>query len=729
MKQEGFQKYNRVCKGITVFIILLGVFCFTGSIWRLIESVRDFGVSFAYGCLDAVNDVMRHLGIKGKIPLFTPTVTGLPTAPPWSFGVGFSPATTFPETWEEFVSKWDLYWTAWADSENFLNYLVYVLSLLLNVLSLFSTLAPWLFVVLPLVFKHYCKTINQADDVDSVALQKFKRFSDKTYRKIKKFLKEFFIYVRVRSGYWKAWLLIAFLYFNVYSILVELCAFYVYFNANLHFGEIYTQIYKLLMDLSTFFTFMPAQVLFIMGVIVYEYICRTLGYNRLYRNERRNTGFVNERGVVTIIWGEMGTGKTALITDMALTAEKKLRDQAFEIILECDMKFPYFPWINFERQLRQAIYFHVIYDIWSCKRWVKRQYKKWLKSECRQHLFDYDIERYPLTYDDKLKEVHIWDVLKDYACAYLVYTVQSSLIQSNYSIRVDGLMYDLENFPVWNMDFFKRDSRLLDSYSRHSHILDFDMLRLGKIMLANNPNRNAYGFGVYVVTELDKERKNAPNLQGVDRNAEECNQRNDLFDVLLMMSRHACVIANRVFVVILADLQRTGNLSAGVKELGELGYIDGKHDSEPVLPFFSLYYVVKLLGTWLTAPFRNIYTKYRVNRTDNTLPLYLYKGVTAKFEQFIERTENIFGSATLPLEMESGREDGRTRARKWYRMKKKIYARRYATDCQNAIFERRSVLNRMGVDDLREYLTDVASNEELVYQKSHMQVELVKCVA
>ena len=56
-------------------------------------------------------------------------------------------------------------------------------------------------------------------------------------------------------------------------------------------------------------------------------------------------------------------------------------------------------------------------------------------------------------------------------------------------------------------------------------------------------------------------------------------------------------------------------------------------------------------------------------------------------------------------------------------------SRRYTTDCQQAIFERRAELNYVGIDDLREYADDMANGEELIYQNSHMQVELFRCVA
>ena len=116
----------------------------------------------------------------------------------------------------------------------------------------------------------------------------------------------------------------------------------------------------------------------------------------------------------------------------------------------------------------------------------------------------------------------------------------------------------------------------METFSRHSHIIDFDMLRLGRVVLEDNPKRYAFGFGVYVISEIDKERKNDKELResGIKGDAPVANQKNDLFNTLLKMSRHACIVANRVFVKVHADLQRPESLGADARELGELHYIE-----------------------------------------------------------------------------------------------------------------------------------------------------------
>lgn len=470
--------------------------------------------------------------------------------------------------------------------------------------------------------------------------------------------------------------------------------------------------------------FIPVAAWVVIIIIALELAARHIGYNELEHRERKNGGFLEERGVMTIVYGPMGAGKTKTITDMALTQEVRFRDMAFEIIIESDFKFPFFNWATFEQDLKQAIENHIVFNVPSTRKWLQEKYRIWTETPSKENLWGYDHERYGLEYDDRLKVSNLWEVLDDYACAYVVYTVQSSLLVSNYSIRVDNLMDDLGNFPKWNTDFFRRDSRLLDSYSRHAHILDFDMLRLGKRMLDDNPNRYAFGFGVYIISEIDKERKNAPELQQIKASSEECNQKNDLFNSLMKMSRHACVIANRVFVKIFADLQRPESLGADARELGEIVYIEDSSDMNPILPFFAPFYFFEAFFTWIFGRFVDLYYEYRFIRSDKTVPMYLMKSFSAWLKRFRDRTCNQFGSSKIKLLVESGRMDGDKKERTYFMQSKKIYARRYTTDCLSAIFNQYADKNTIGLNDLPEYVTELGSDEENLLQNSFFQVEV-----
>lgn len=710
MKKIDYRHY--ICIFITLGFLLFGL-AFPYAFPRFLESVRDLFNSIGYYFCE----IFANSGDEYINPI-NPTVAEISS-------ISIKPFWEISINWEDFKGDFSEFFVLFFKSENFLSYLFHVCNLLLNVSRILILMLP-LFLSLWLLFSGMFNAQKTDDNKDSKPLLIFKRISDYTYQPLLRFCKSFVMFVRENPWYYRIWFLLLAFYFNTISILVEFVAFYFYFAISFDLGNILIQIYKLSADLSELVNFVPVFFWGILGFYIINKKADDVAYNRLNHNEKKNRGFINERGVSTIIDGPMGSGKTLLGTDMALSAEVQLRDQAYEIIIESDFKFPNFPWINLERDLRRAFDNHEIFSIPSCRRWLRHKYRAYRRKRCSSRIWDYDLNRYSTRYDDKLKIQNIWEVIDDYSCAYLVYTVQSSLLITNYSIRVDNLFLDIGNFPLWNTDFFKRDSKYIESYSRHSHILDFDMLRLGKKMLERNPNRNAFGFGVYVITEFDKERKNQNELRDKKASDEECNQKNDLMPVLMKMSRHACVIANRVFVMFIADLQRTGDISSGVVELGEVIHISNVGKFCPVLPFWSPFYVIEAISNLFISKFENFYKNARFNRSDNTLTVYILKAIVVALKNYIKRKNNIFGTRVVSLDVERPR--GEILSRKYYESSKKILSDRYGTDCHSGIFEARAEYNTVGINDIQEYYGKLATDEELLLQHSFFQVDAHSCI-
>lgn len=713
IKQINYMHYIAVAltMGVAAFY-----FRFPYALGRLIEGVRDMGVSIGYYCVE----------LFGGGADFPATVNNYPKVPFFASGTQENtPNFPLPATFAEFKAKWVLYWQTFIKKENVFAYF----SALAKGLRYFLCVLLFGFpviIVIVILLRRASGTINTDHGKESKPLKIFKKCVSKTYIPVKSWCLSFVDFLKTHSVYYKIWLCLWLFYFNAFTIVCEFIAYYFYFVVSFDFVNLYRQLYKLFFDLWAVIDFTPPWLLVIFGVWLLNKIAIGIGYAELYHGENCNRGFINERGVVTVVYGSMGVGKTAFITDMALSAEVQQRDDALEIILECDMKFPCFPWIKLEDELKAAFENHTVFSVPSCVKFMREKFLAWYKLPTDENIFGYDFRRYGLEYDDGLQLTYIWNVLKDYACAYLIYTVKTSLILSNYSIRTDMLLSDVGNFPLWNADFFKRDSRLLDSFSRHAHILDFDMLRLGKTMLEHNPNATAFGFGVYVISEIDKERKNTPELAEIKRDDKKCNQKNDLFNVLLKMSRHACVVANRVFVKIFADLQRPESLGADTRELGEIVYIKEKSEPALTLPFFSPFYFFELLYLWAKSKFDGAYLNHRYTRGDYTLLPYLLKCVYAKMFHLNQRTYNTFGRQTMLLEVESGRMDGLADKKKYYRQFKKIWSGRYATDCLSAIFTDRAEVNTIGIDDMKTYHTIIATNDELKLQNSHFQAEISK---
>jgi hypothetical protein len=651
----------------------------------------------------------------------------------------WAPLKLFPWTWEEFKVLWDRYWAVFVLKENLGGY-VYALTDGLYYVSRVLLIVMPLFILVFMKLRRYTAPVKKPKQKGkSKHLKRFETFLFRYVYPVIAWIKDFISFLRENKKYHRFWLVLWLLYFNVLSIAVAAVAFYLYFIVEFDFVGIYTQLVKLIGDLTPMIRFIPGFAWLIIGMLVYNYVCRSMAFMRLYAYERANRSFLKQRGVVTIAFGPMGTGKTQFITSMALSAEIEQWDNAFEILLECDLKYPNFPWQNLRDYLKREIegrtlcdldavrarmrtlrrgFDYVIENGFTREEWnaFRKAKKRFIKTD---YTFGYDYEHYAYTYNDNLKISHLYDTIEDYACAYLVFTVGTSLIFSNYSIRVDSIVSDLGNMPLRNNDFFERDPELMNALSRQCHIINYDMLRLGKRMQKDFK----LSFGVYVITEIDKERKNSLELSEMKKVVDETNQKNDLFNACLMMCRHAAVIANRVFIRIICDLQRPEAWGAGGRELGEVIYIAEKGETAPALPFFSPYWLCQGLFLWLRGKWEAFHSMYIYNRRDETLFAYLVNNVTHKVNKHYDRVDGLFGSFCLKLELQSGRMDGDVQKDKWRIILKKDRSRRYQTDCLSSVFQTYEP-NRMHIDDFISYAGSVGTLHENGLQNSYFQNDI-----
>lgn len=702
-----------ICIIITLGIIALGLFRFFDCIGRIIESCRDFGLSVAYYFCELFrlpHDIAPTVNDYAKVPFFDSPFES------------FSPSVTLPDSWEGFKVKWGEYWQTFASKENLDGYFVRLGDFLYTLSLVILICLPFVILLIFAARKLLNKQNNDWGE-DTHPLKLFKAAANHTYRPAKAWLTDFFHFVAEHKVYWGTWLALFALYFNIATIFIEFLAFYFYFVVSFDFVSIYRQVYKLACDLWVPFTFLPWWALLIAALWLIDRWRRKIGFARLRHNEMKNRGFINARPIVFMTCGTMGKKKTTMITDMALSQQVMFKDKAFEKLLEEDLKFPYFPWINLENAIKTGMEYHCIYNLATVELYIHKKQKRWLKSLCRERIFGYDYERYGLTYNDKHKITDIWVVLETYAKLYFIYIIQSSLIIANYSIRSDMLISDLGNFPLWDNDFFERDSRLIDSFSRHAHIIDFDALRLGKKVIEHNPNADFFEFGVVVITEVGKERKNALELKEIKAAAKESNQKNDGFNDWLKMIRHSATVANYPFVKVITDEQRPESWGADARDLCEIVHIKDSGQTKLAMPFF---FIAELLYSFIFGWFVNAYYKYRHLRGDNTLLMHILKTFAAKIQHYYTGVYNTFGYCALTVQVESGTQDGELSALKYYLANKKIYSKRFSTDCYSDFFAVKALRSLKGIDDLSEYATEKASVGELNRQNSYFVRDLTK---
>lgn len=701
-----------ICVSITLAFLCVALFVFPYSIWRFIESGRDFGRSLAYLCTDSILPLFGfHVGTV------VPSVNSLTKMP-------FAQNYDFPTTWEGFKAEFIGYWTSFGDKSNFFGYLSAVGKDTFYGVRILVLIIP-IILILGLIFYKVLNTPNINYNVDTKPLRIFKRISDKTYRPAKKWINGFVEFLGEHRNYLMIWACIWGFAFNLFSIVLEFLAFFFYFEVSFDVVNIYRQVYKLGYDLLPMLHFVPIIVWGIIGLCIFHWWRRRRGFDNLDHMEMQNRGFINERSIVLMLCGSMGSCKTTIGTDIALSQEVMYRDSQLEIMLECDFMFPYFPWINLENVIKKAMANHYVYNLHTVKCFIRKLRRQYKRRPNSFNLFGYDISRYETTANNGLYISSLWEIITVYAQAYLMYILRSSLIISNYSIRSDNVKNDIGNLPLWDTDFFRRHPDLKES--RYAHILDFDTLKLGRKIVADNVDSDCFEFGVISITEIGKERGNQTDQarikEELKKNPNVATQLNDFFNRMLKMIRHAGTVMNKCFTRVICDEQRPESLGADARELAEIVHIDEVSEMRLCMPFFTL---EESLHNFLFKHFVNLYKKYRFLRGDNSLFMYVLKSVIIALHRYYVRTYNQFGYRKADLSVEAGTQDGKLKERNYYLMAKKIYAKRFATDCFSDFFDTRVSRSNIGIDDIPTFRTERATFAEMDKENSYFFRDLCK---
>lgn len=697
-------KYHKhiICIIITIIFILFALFYFKYSHLRLIESFIDLFNSFKFY-------VVKIFKVSWNYQITINEFTKQPFEMPFNL----------PSSWLEFKILVNQYFKLFVSKENFILYLRSIGLFALNLSRFLTLLFP---LILVLILLNNKTIVNNNFNLDSKPLKIWKKIEDKIIIPIYYWIINFIGFLKNNSYYLKIWVFIWLYNFQIITILIEFIAYYLYLISSFDLLSLYIQFLKLLMDLSIMIDFIPTLGWMIIGYFIFNKIRLNIGYQILNHMELRNRGFINERPIVLMIVGTMGLKKTTILTDIAISEEIILRNKAFELILECDMKFPNFPWINLENSLKKAIVNHSVFNLATCKRFAISKMLKFKKNPIKKNIFYYDYDKYGLFYNNYLEIVNIWDVIEDYCKLYFIYIIQSSLLISNYSIRVDNLLNDLGNFPLWNTDLFHRESTFQEAYSRHSHILDFDMLRLGKKVLEDNENKDLFEFGVINITEIGKERGNAVELQNIKKKDLSANQKNDLFNKWLKMVRHSATVCNYPFVKVITDDQRPESLGADARELAEIIHINSCSEFNLACPFFAF---EELIIQFIFSKFEDYYYNHRFSRGDNIFKLYIFKNIVAFLLRHQKFYHNTFGYYNLNLSVEQGTLSGKLLDRKYFLMFKKIYSNRFSTDCFSEFFINKALRSNKGLNDLFEFNETKATFEEMAKENSYFFNELI----
>ncbi len=680
---------------LSLLFIFLGVFHFNTSYIRFAEALGDLWNSVKFYFFE----------IFGVTHITPPTVEKYSEVMKWDIFL--------PENFESFKQETASYFDLLFSKSNLAAYGDFVVGKL-EVIAKASAMVLPCILLLVLAIKKIYGASNTDHGKDTVPLRVFKWLSSKTYQPIKRWVQSFIALMKENTYIPILWAILWAFHLNLASIIVAFFAYYFYFSVSFRFVTMYVQVCKLFIDLQVVLKVFPWWWLVTFGWLMFNRFRQKIAQAHLRHLEARNCGFINELPIVSMTVGSMGKKKTTIITDMALSQEVMFRQKAFELIRKNDMKFPYFPWISFEMELRRCMEYGTVYNLATVKEWVKKKRLRYEKHENADlQLYGYDTERYGSDYDDGLRIWQLFDVLESYAQLYFIYIIESSLIVANYSIREDNRCIDAGNFPMWATDFFPE---ITVEGGRHAHILDFDVLRLGKKVLENNPNAGSFEFGVVVISEVGKERGNVLDHKEIKKHTEETNQKNDLFNSWLKMCRHSATVDNFPFIKVFTDEQRPESWGADARDLCDIVHIVSSGKMRLAMPFYT---IEEMLTEWAFDGFISMYYDFRHRRGDNTLLVHILKTVTSWLYKRNAKIYNRFGYSVSAIEKERGTMDGKPEKKKYYVMNKKIYARRFSTDCFSDYFNEMARNSKVGLNDYMEYATEKATVEELKLQNSY----------
>lgn len=611
------------------------------------------------------------------------------------------------------------YWSNFAKKENIE---AYTFKWLMGIIYFLQALMVLVVVVmlLKILLREYFKREKVAPYKKTKALEGYIKVERKAINPTIAAIKGYIDFVLGNKWIKGSYLLLFLFTSNAMTIIVEAIAVYFYILRTMDIKAIPYQIYKLGYDLKIYFKSVSIIIHIGLGILIFNAVRKKIGIRRLNIYEVRNAGLVEALPICTMLVGTMGTKKTTILTDMALTQTNTFKNKALNEMLEIRKQFPAFNFSKLDAFLRICIMHHQVYSLKTVDKLFDKKMYRCMKQNTLS-MFKERLEDYA-RWSDGLSLADVINTFRTYSKLFLIYFLNSALIYSNYSIRYDFGYSDIGNFPLYYCDYFNTQpyDAVSDECSTYSHILDFDMLRLGKKLIEDTETSKVYDFGFFALTEIGKERGNQLTTQGMKRTDEEPNQKNDYFNAFIKLIRHTSTINNYPYCKFLADEQRPESLEADLRELFDIVRIKR---SDKYKCTFPLYFERPFLE-W----FNEIYDKYNLERifyrSNDSLKYYLARKFVSWMYGINTRILNKYGVYKCDLETTSSGTI-ETKQLTYYLMKKKIYSNRFKTDAYNSFFKA-SRSEKIGIGDIYQYHSTQATKGELMAQNSYFINDLQK---
>ncbi len=681
------RKFFSTLKGINHRHYISVAFCVLLTLWSVFLC-RNSWVRFGEGCIDFVNSIADLIFYDFE---WCPEPSVNKTS-------SVRIITLIPQSWVDFATHFDLFLELLFSLENLLNYLLWILPVL-QFLSQFSCLALFFGGGFFLLVKFVKPIVTNNTGEESKSLLRYKVIRQRLFVPVKEYVVSvlrFFLSVRI----YKRFFLFCFLFStNIVSIFIEFLAYYFYFCGTFDFLNLPIQFFKLSVDLVIAWQALPALLWFYIGWRIFDYFSKRYGFKRLLSLEALNKAVVKLLGLITLIIAPMRGGKTKLQSSMNVTKAQVVRENMLDNMLQVHTHFPHFPFETFIAHLNELSAAGKLKSLRLCELHSSKLFDTFAKDPSRQNIFGYDFMQYPLSFDNGLEKIGIFNDLCVFIKSYSVY-IQPTLFIGNYSIRELHVQTTKGNFPLWDFDLFQKPS--FDGSGVFARKLNFDIIRPGKKV---GDDKNIYGlleYGLLCIQEADKEFGNKTETDEMKRNSRLANMKNDFHNKFFKTMGHAGMINYKSTLSATMDSQRKSALGLDTTELGLVCRIKNESAEYLTLPFF----VYRDMLYRLCKKWHNKFKSKRwYYRADCTLLGYLIDSALCRYIQYCEVIYNTFGYTEQSLSIGDGSSEGETQEVTWYAMNKKDKGGLYATDGLREMFRRHNERSGKGLSDLEQFDT------------------------
>lgn len=660
--------YHIISVTLIVISLLFTVLRFQGVNTRMGQALNDLTSSLQF----AFQKFQWSLGSLDEVTA-TATVSEIPDGM----------TALLPVTWEEFTAFCGRFFTLLFDKDNIFDYLDIVFNLMMwgsYFFSLFLVVLAGVGLVVWMIYS----TPDTKHGQQTKAKKAWFQFEDKFISPPYAFVHGYLAFLNPKKGengeyedkvgrrYLTALKWIWLWNLNILTIAIETIAFIVYFFYSLDLLNILVQAAKFAIDITVALDFLPVPIVAIIAWKYFDKWRRKKGLEKLQDNEDENQEFLEEHPENIMATGEPRIGKTQAITDFTLSQNDIYKKKAKEKSRERKTQFPFFPWGILEqtiKNMRKRIpdfnlaflrgfcdemeYYHKNRDVIrpEAKAWMFCQWRKWGYIG-KDLLCNYDYKRHGEIFHagtgEFKRDIDLFESIRMYAEEFYIYSSETPLAASNYPIKFRMKWKDYGNYPLLDINFFERSEENAKKNEQFSHLLIYDMMRLGKKKNPTGAYNDNFELGSATIAEIGKERGNQKTNQGTDKNAEKCNTANDLFEMDAKMRSHGTTIDFYTYFRIFSDEQRAMELLAALREIGSECKISNKKKPKILMPGFAF----EELAYEITTPIVNKIADFMDSRHGkDTLFMYLVMRVYYPIFCHYWRVYNQYSSYDVDLKI------------------------------------------------------------------------------